>query len=83
MTTKLTLSVDKQVVRRAKRYAQGQKKSLSEIVTRYLDYISSQGSDTSDIDPEVLQLSDQIPMDKIPDSKDPKYRYLKEKYLDR
>ena len=42
MTTKLTLSVDKRVVQRAKRYARNRKKSLSEIVTTYLDYISSQ-----------------------------------------
>ncbi len=83
MTTKLTLSVDKQVIRKAKRYAKGQRKSLSELVTTYLDFISSQPSETLDIDPEVLEASGQIPLDKIPDLKDPKYRYLKEKYLDR
>ena len=42
MTTKLTLSVDKRVVQKAKRYARTRKKSLSEIVATYLDYISSQ-----------------------------------------
>ncbi len=82
MTTKLTLSVDKQVVRRAKRYAQGQKKSLSELVTTYLDFISSRAAEAPEIDPEVLELSGNIPMDKIPDIKDPKYQYLKEKHLD-
>jgi hypothetical protein len=56
MTTKLTLSVEKRVVQKAKRFAQTQKKSLSEIVTNYLDYISSQAIDASEIDPEVLQV---------------------------
>ena len=83
MTTKLTLSVEKHVVQKAKRFAQTQKKSLSEIVTGYLDYISSRAAETPEIDPEVLELSGNIPMDKIPDLKDPKYQYLKEKYLDR
>jgi hypothetical protein len=81
MTTKLTLSVEKRVVQKAKRFAQTQKKSLSEIVTNYLDYISSQAIDASEIDPEVLQASGEIPPDRIPDVKKAKFRYLKEKYL--
>ena len=81
MTTKLTLSVEKRVVQKAKRFAQTQRKSLSEIVTNYLDYISSQAIDVSDIDPEVLQASGEIALDRVPDHKDPKFRHLKEKYL--
>ncbi len=83
MTTKLTLSVDKEVVRKAKRYAKGQRKSLSQLVSNYLDFISSQARQPPEIDPEVLEASGQIPPDKIPELKDPKYRYLKEKYLGR
>jgi ATP-dependent Lon protease len=81
MTTKLTLSVEKRVVQKAKRYAQIRKKSLSEIVTKYLDYISSQPAEQQDIDPEVLEASGNILPERIPDLKDAKYRYLKEKYL--
>jgi predicted transcriptional regulator len=81
MTTKLTLSVEKRVVQKAKRFAQTQKKSLSEIVTNYLDYISSQAIDASDIDPEVLQASGDISPESIPNIKEARYRYLKEKYL--
>ncbi len=83
MTTKLTLSVDKEVVRKAKRYAKGQRKSLSQLVSNYLDFVSSQTPQPPDIDPEVLEASGQISPDKIPELKDPKYRYLKEKYLAR
>ena len=81
MTTKLTLSVEKHVIQKAKRFAQAQKKSLSEIVTSYLDYISGQAMDPSEIDPEVLEASGDISPDRIPDLKDAKYRYLRDKYL--
>jgi hypothetical protein len=81
MTTKLTLSVEKRVVQKAKRYAHTRKKSLSEIVTKYLDYISSQPAERQDIDPEVLEASGNILPENIPDLKDPKFRHLKDKYL--
>ena len=81
MTTKLTLSVDKRVVQRAKLFARTQKQSLSQIVTSYLDRISRQVAGTEDIDPEVMELSDRIKLRDLPDLKDAKYRYLKEKYI--
>jgi hypothetical protein len=81
MTTKLTLSVEKRVIQKAKQYARMQKKSLSQIVTSYLDYISSQGAAVPEIDPEVLEASGQIPPGKAPNLKDLKYRYLRDKYL--
>ena len=81
MTTKLTLSVDKRVVQRAKVFARKQKQSLSQIVTTYLDHISRQVPSTEDIDPEVMELSDRIRLKDLPDLKDPRYRHLKEKYI--
>lgn len=81
MTTKLTLSVERRVVQNAKRYARTHKKSLSEIVTNYLDYISSEGAEQPEIDPEVLEASGQIASEQIPELKEPKYSYLKKKYL--
>jgi len=81
MTTKLTLSVDKRVVQRAKVFARTQKQSLSQIVTTYLDHISRQVGGTEDIDPEVMELSDRIRLKDLPDLKDSRYRYLKEKYI--
>jgi predicted transcriptional regulator len=81
MTTKLTLSVERRVVQNAKRYARTHKKSLSEIVTNYLDYISSEGAEQPEIDPEVLEASGQIAPEQIPELKEPKYSFLKKKYL--
>jgi hypothetical protein len=81
MTTKLTLSVEKRVVQKAKRYARTHKQSLSEIVTNYLDYISNQAEIDNNIDPEIIEASGHISPDKIPDIPDTKYKYLKDKYL--
>jgi hypothetical protein len=81
MTTKLTLTVEKQVIQRAKRYAKRQKQSLSQIVTTYLDHLSTEADISAEIDSEVLSASDSIRLDQIPDLKEAKYRYLKEKHL--
>jgi len=81
MTTKLTLSVDKRVVQRAKLFARTHKQSLSQIVTSYLDHISRQMANADDIDPEVMELSDRIRLKDLPDLQDAKYQYLKEKYV--
>jgi antitoxin component of RelBE/YafQ-DinJ toxin-antitoxin module len=44
--SKLTLSVDAQVISRAKRYADRHGISISQIVETYLDEVASQGADT-------------------------------------
>ncbi len=81
MTTKLTLSVDRQIVQKAKRYARKQNKSLSQLVTNYLRHVTAEEPDGPDIDPLVLEIADEIPVDRLPRGGDPKYRYLKDKYL--
>ena len=81
MTTKLTLSVDRQVVQKAKRYARRQNKSLSQLVTNYLRHVTAEDREVSDIDPVVLEIADEIPLDQLPQLEEPKYRYLRDKYL--
>jgi len=81
MTTKLTLSVEKRVVQRAKQFARAHKQSLSEIVTNYLDYISREESGNLDIDPQVMALSDRIAVEDLPELKDARYQHLKRKYV--
>jgi len=81
MTTKLTLSVEKRVVEKAKLYARRQKQSLSRLVTDYLDHLSSRDTEPPEYDPEVLDASGQIPVKRIPALQEPKYRFLKDKYL--
>ncbi|MDR3248810.1 MAG: DUF6364 family protein [Treponema sp.] len=51
MVTKLTLTMDKAIIERAKEYAQHKNKSVSMIVAEYLQRISAAGSplDTSNL----------------------------------
>jgi hypothetical protein len=53
--------------------ARTHRQSLSQIVTNYLDYISRQVTDPEEIDPDVLELSDRIPVRELPnpDGKSP------------
>jgi hypothetical protein len=81
MTTKLTLSVEKTIIDQAKRYAQEHNRSLSEIVAKYLEYLTGDAATAIDIDPEVLDLSDEIPVEQLMEPDDIKYRYLRDKYM--
>jgi len=48
MTTKLTLSLKKSVIEKAKRYAKGNNQSLSQIVESYLERITSDKPELGD-----------------------------------
>jgi hypothetical protein len=65
MTTKLTLSVEKRIIQKAKRFAKQHEKSLSEIVTSYLARLVDANERSAEIDPEVLDLADEIPLEKL------------------
>ena len=52
--SKLTLSVDEQVVRRAKRYAERRGTSVSQLVERFLDLLGRPPKDLED--PPVLRM---------------------------
>jgi hypothetical protein len=54
--SKLTLSVDDDVIRRAKRYAAKRAKSVSELVEQYLDLLSSRPQKGEEQDPPVLRM---------------------------
>ncbi|MDH0564379.1 DUF6364 family protein [Acinetobacter courvalinii] len=47
MQAKLTLSIDKNVIERAKHYAQQHQQSVSSLVEAYLDRISAQATRTT------------------------------------
>jgi len=81
MTSKLTLSVKRETIDKAKRYAQAHNRSLSEIVAKYLDYLTGDAESVVDIDSEVLDISDDIPIEKLRDADEARYRYLRDKYL--
>ena len=57
MPVKLTLSVDKSVIERAKRFSRRQNKSLSKLVEGYLRKLTGVQSGQEEITPKVAALS--------------------------
>lgn len=55
MTTKLTLTVEKKIIDRAKRYARKTGRSLSDLVESYLDNITSAESEPINELPEAIK----------------------------
>ncbi len=64
MTTKLTLTVEKTIIERAKSYAKKTGRSLSELIENYLETITEEDSN-SDMSPKLKKLvgSVQLPAD--------------------
>jgi hypothetical protein len=81
MTTKLTLSVEKDTIETAKLYAKNQNKSLSEIIENYLKVLVQDTKEEQVIDREIVELSDSIDPKTIPDLSEIRFKYLKEKYI--
>jgi len=71
MTTKLTLTIEDQVIDSAKEYAREKGESLSHIVENYLKSITAQNDTAVNISPRVSKLMGVI---KLPDD----YDYKKE-----
>ena len=66
MTTKLTLTVEKSVIEKAKKYAKGTQRSLSEIVQKYLESLVEE-SDKSELSPKIKNLAGSL---KLPENFD-------------
>lgn len=56
MATKLTLTVDEEVINSAKKYAHEKGKSLSNLVENYLKSIGSKKTDIRSLSPKVTRL---------------------------
>ncbi len=82
MNTKLTLTIEKTVIERAKKYAKEKDNSLSDIVENYLKVITKE-TDKSDIEitPLVKSLKGSFKAPKDFDYKKELSKGLSEKYL--
>ena len=80
MDTKLTLSLDKKVIERAKKYAKKKNISLSKLIEAYLNKASSQEKDETAISPLVKSLSGIIKLPKDFNHKKGYSDYLSGKY---
>ena len=80
MDTKLTLRLDKEIIERAKEYANKNNISLSKIIESYLDAMTKGESAENKITPLVKSLSGVIKIDKDADIKKDYVAYLSSKY---
>ncbi|WP_090081695.1 DUF6364 family protein [Halpernia frigidisoli] len=60
MTTKLTLTIEKDIIEKAKIYAKGTQRSLSEMVQKYLENLGKV-EDKEELSPQMKNLLDKIP----------------------
>ncbi len=63
MTTKLTLSMNKSIIEKAKRYAKGNNQSLSQIIESYLEKITSQNPELGDSELDAIRGIITLPQD--------------------
>ncbi len=68
MTTKLTLTVEKTVIERAKSYAKKTGRSLSELIENFLETITEENNNT-DLSPKLQKLVGSV---KLPEDFDEK-----------
>ena len=81
MDTKLTLSLDKEVIEAAKAYARNKNTSLSNLVENYLVSVTTKSKATADdISPLVRSLSGVLKPDHKADLKKQYADYLAKKY---
>lgn len=56
MTSKLTLTVEKSVIEKSKSYAKKTGRSLSELIEKYLDTITSEENDDKELSPKMKKI---------------------------
>ena len=80
MRTKLTLTVEKSVIKRAKSYAKNTGRSLSEIVENYLLKIT-QETDTKDLSPKLKKIVGAVNLPEDFDEEEELRSILEKKHL--
>jgi hypothetical protein len=81
MNTKLTLNIDRSVIKKAKLYASSQHVSLSKLVEEYLRSLTGSSHDPITISPITRELSNMIKNKTKIDQKEIIEDYLISKYI--
>ena len=81
MTSKLTLTVEKSVIERAKRYAAQSGRSLSQIIEGYLANITNEKDSNEDISPKLKKIVGAVKLPKDFDEKKELRKYFEKKHL--
>ena len=81
MNTKLTLTIEQSVVEKAKAYAKGENRSLSDIIENYLKAITKEQKVSDEISPLIKSLQGSFKAPKDFDYKQELSDGLSEKYM--
>ncbi len=80
MNTKLTLSLDRDIIEQAKLFARAHQQSLSKLIEGYLRQVAGGTEPAKPVTPLVAKLSGVIDAQKLGDPKNEYADYLGEKY---
>jgi hypothetical protein len=80
MTTKLTLTVEKSIIERAKIYARNTGRSLSELVENYLETITEE-NDNQKISPKLKKIVGAVQLPKDFDEEKELRSFVEKKHL--
>lgn len=80
MTTKLTLTVEESVIKRAKSYAKKTGRSLSELIENYLDSITSEHSE-NELSPKLKKIVGVVKLPEDFDEETELRTHLEKKHL--
>jgi formiminotetrahydrofolate cyclodeaminase len=80
MTTKLTLTLEKTIIERAKLYAKNIGRSLSELIENYLEKITQESGEDK-LSPKLKKIVGAVKLPKNFDEKEELRSYLENKHL--
>ncbi len=81
MTTKLTLTIEKDIIESAKAYAKNTGRSLSELIEEYLGFITNRQYDDKELSPRLKKIIGVVKLPKDFDEEKELRSYLEKKHL--
>ncbi len=81
MTTKLTLTVEEDVIKKAKSYAKQTGRSLSELIEKYLETLTEEHPESRQISPKLRRLVGSVKLPADFDEKKELGAYFENKHL--
>jgi hypothetical protein len=81
MSTKLTLTIEKEVIEKAKVYARNTGRSLSDMIEGYLETLIAQEPETQTLSPQIKKITGIVKLPKDFDEKKEIAEYLRKKHL--
>ena len=81
MTTKLTLTVEESVIKKAKSYAKQTGRSLSDLIEKYLETLTEEHKDIQNISPKLQGIIGAVKLPADFDEKRELGGYLEKKHL--